>query len=41
MEIGASVRAEEEGGIVVGKGKDEEAKVLEPRLGRGRKSCWE
>ena len=30
MEVGASASAEEEGGIVVEKGKDEEAKVLEP-----------
>ena len=30
MEVGASTSAEEEGGIVVEKGKDEEAKVLEP-----------
>ena len=30
MEVGASASTEEEGGIVVEKGKDEEAKVLEP-----------
>ena len=30
MEVGASVSAEEEGGKVVEKGKDEEVKVLEP-----------
>ena len=30
MEVGAFASAEEEGGIVVEKGKDEEAKVLEP-----------
>ena len=30
MEVGTSASAEEEGDIVVEKGKDEEAKVLEP-----------
>ena len=30
MAVGASTSTEEEGGVVVEKGKDEEAKVLDP-----------